>query len=151
MPSYGENILFINKIEESTIRWDSICWAGHVFKISLKSLTCNLEKYLNLPFKRHVLYSNELFCFVFFSSQQLFVGIGRSNNEIWINERDNTTWGSYQVDKPARLIIRMLFGFASDSVSDKVNQYTNNEKTTWGSFQGACQSEKLFRFIYLIT
>ena len=37
---------------------------------------------------------------------------------------------SYQVDKPARLIIRMLFGFASDSVFDKVNQSTNNEKTT---------------------
>ena len=32
----------------------------------------------------------------------------------------------------------MLFGFASDSVFDKVNQSTNNEKTTWGSFQGAC-------------
>ena len=28
------------------------------------------------------------------------------------------------VDKPARLIIRFLFGFASDSVFDKFNQYT---------------------------
>ena len=30
-------------------------------------------------------------------------------------------------DKPARLIIRILFGFASDSVFDKLNQSTNTE------------------------
>ena len=31
------------------------------------------------------------------------------------------------LDKPAHLIIRMLFGFGSDSVSDKLNQSTNSE------------------------
>ena len=31
------------------------------------------------------------------------------------------------VDKPVRFIIRLLFGFASDSVFDKLNQYTNTE------------------------
>ena len=31
------------------------------------------------------------------------------------------------VDKPAHLIIRLLFGFASDSVFDKFNQSTNSE------------------------
>ena len=31
------------------------------------------------------------------------------------------------LDKPARLIIRLLFGFASDSVFDKLNQSTNTE------------------------
>ena len=30
-------------------------------------------------------------------------------------------------DKPAHLIIRLLFGFASDSVFDKFNQSTNSE------------------------
>ena len=32
-----------------------------------------------------------------------------------------------ELDKPARLIIRLLFGFASDSVFDKPNQSTNTE------------------------
>ena len=31
------------------------------------------------------------------------------------------------VDKPVRFIIRLLFGFASDSVFDKLNQSTNTE------------------------
>ena len=31
------------------------------------------------------------------------------------------------VDKPAHLIITLLFGFASDSVFDKFNQSTNSE------------------------
>ena len=31
------------------------------------------------------------------------------------------------VDKPVRFIIRLLFGFASDSVFDKLNQSTNGE------------------------
>ena len=32
--------------------------------------------------------------------------------------------------RPARLIIKLLFGFASDSVFDKLNQSTNGE-TMW--------------------
>ena len=34
--------------------------------------------------------------------------------------------GGCNLDKPVRFIIRVLFGFASDSVFDKFNQSTNS-------------------------
>ena len=39
----------------------------------------------------------------------------------------NTIQVHMEIDKPARLIIRLLFGFASDLVFDKFNQSTNTE------------------------
>ena len=40
------------------------------------------------------------------------------------------------VDKPVRFIIRLLFGFASDSVFDKLNQSTNGETAMLSTFVG---------------
>ena len=48
------------------------------------------------------------------------------NHKIYLS-RSQTFPDQSAIDKPARLIIRLLFGFASDSVFDKLNQYTNTE------------------------
>ena len=53
----------------------------------------------------------------------------------------------WAVGKPARLIIRLLFGFASDSVFDKLNQSTNTVWSNILSYDG-CKLSALFPFLF---